>query len=162
MKQIPILIVVLVCLVKPVFAQYAIVPIGGDSQSNNGSVNYSVGQIAVWISTNSNGDITVAEGVQQPYETMTVGVDEYPQIFLNAIVYPNPTDNLVQLHINGFEILTNGFTSKLYNENGKVLQTLTVTNDLTTFQIGHYATGIYFLELSDGKRVLKTFKVVRR
>ena len=162
MKQIPILIVVLVCLVKPVFAQYAIVPIGGDSQSNNGSVNYTVGQIAVRTSTNSNGGVTVAEGVQQPYEIMTVGIDEYPQIVLKAEVYPNPTDNLVQLHINGFETQTKGLCAKLYNENGKVLQTLTVTNVLTTFQIGHYATGIYFLEVSDGKRVLKTFKVVRR
>lgn len=162
MKQIPILIVVLVCFVIPVFAQSAIVPIGGDSQSNNGSVNYSVGQIAVRTSTNSNGDITVAEGVQQPYEITIVGVDEYPQIILNALVYPNPTDNFAQLHLNGFEIPTNGLSAKLYNDNGKVLQTLTVTNDLTTFQIGHYATGIYFLEVSDGKRVLKTFKVVRR
>ena len=38
----------------------------------------------------------------------------------------------------------------------------TVTDDLTSFQIGHYATGTYYLEVRDGKRVLKTFKVIRK
>lgn len=161
MKQIPILIVVLAHFGTAVFAQSAIVPVGGDAQSNGGSVSYTVGQLAVQTANNSDG-ISVAEGVQQPYEIQTVGVDDYPQISLNAVVYPNPTENLAQLHIDGFEIPTNGLSAKLYNENGKVLQTITITDDLTTFQIGHYATGIYFLELSDGKRVLKTFKVVRR
>ncbi len=46
--------------------------------------------------------------------------------------------------------------------NGKQLQSVTVTNDLTAFQIGQYATGTYYLEVRDGKRVLKTFKIVRR
>lgn len=162
MKQIPILIVVLAYFGTTAFAQSAIVPVGGDSQSNNGSVNYTVGQIAVRTSTNSNGDITVAEGVQQPYEIMTVGIDEYPQIVLNAAVYPNPTENLAQLHLNGFEIPFNGLHAKLYDGNGKMLQTFSVTEDLTTFQIGHYATGTYYLELRDGRQVLKTFKVVRK
>ena len=47
MKQIPILIVVFAYFGTTVFAQSAFVPVGGDSQSNNGSVNYTVGQIAV-------------------------------------------------------------------------------------------------------------------
>ena len=145
-----------------VHSQNAIVPVGGDAQNNNGSVNFTVGQIAVQTSTNTTGNVTVAEGVQQPYEIMTVGVDEYPQIILNAEVYPNPTDNLAQLHLNGFEIPTNGLSARLYDGTGKVLQNLTINNDLTTFQIGHYATGTYFLELRNGNQLLKTFKVVRR
>ena len=143
------------------YSQSAIVPIGGDAQSNSGSVSYTVGQIAVQTSENSNG-VTVGEGVQQPYEIMTVGVDEYPQIVLNAVVYPNPTDNIAQLQLNGFELPTNGLHAFLYDGNGKLLQNLIVADDLTTFQIGQYATGTYYLELRDGKRVLKTFKVVRK
>ena len=142
------------------FAQSAIVPVGGDAQNNNGSVSYTVGQIA----TQFKGDqsFSVAEGVQQPYEIMTVGVNEFPQITLNAVVYPNPTENIAQLQLNGLDIPIGGFHAVLYDDNGKLLQRLNVTEDITTFQIGHYATGTYFLELRDGKRVLKTFKVVRR
>lgn len=143
-------------------AQSAIVPAGGDAQSNGGSVSYTVGQIAVQTATNSNGSFSVAEGVQQPYEIMTVGVDDYPQIVLSAVVYPNPTENLAQLQLNGFEIPADGLRAILYDGNGKQLQSVTVTDDLTPFQIGQYATGTYYLELRDGQRVLKTFKVIRR
>ena len=147
--------------VMPAFAQSAIVPVGGDAQSNGGSVSYTVGQIAVQTVTNSNGSITIVEGVQQPYEIQTVGVDAYPQIALDAVVYPNPTDNVAQLRLNGFEIPADGLRANLYDGNGKRLQTIPVTDDLTTFQIGQYATGTYYLEVRDEKRILKTFKVVR-
>ena len=155
-------ILILSCLLVPsLFAQSAIVPVGGDAQGNGGSVSYTVGQVAVQTVANSNGSVSVAEGVQQPYEIMTVGVDDYPQIVLDAVVYPNPTDNVAQLRLNGFEIPADGLRANLYDGNGKRLQTLPVTGDLTPFQIGQYATGTYYLEVRDGKRILKTFKVVR-
>ncbi len=135
--------------VMTAFAQSAIVSVGGDAQGNGGSVSYTVGQVAV------------QEGVQQPYEIMTVGVDDYPQIVLDAVVYPNPTDNIAQLRLNGFEIPADGLRANLYDGNGKRLQTIPVTGDLTPFQIGQYATGTYYLEVRDEKRILKTFKVVR-
>ena len=155
-------ILILSCLLVPsLFAQSAIVPVGGDAQGNGGSVSYTVGQMAVESAANSNGSITVAEGVQQPYEIMTVGVDDYPQIALNAVVYPNPTENIAQLQLNGFEIPAGGLRATLYDGNGKQLQSVTVTDDLTTLQIGQYAKGTYYLEVRDGKRTLKTFKIVR-
>ena len=162
MKRITTFIVFLLSLAGATFAQSAIVPLGGDTQSNSGSVSYTVGQIAVESAANSNGSVTIVEGVQQPYEIQTVGIDEYPQIALNAVVYPNPTENLAQLRLNGFEIPADGLRAILYDGNGKQLQSLMVTDDLTAFQIGQYATGTYYLELRDGKRVLKTFKVVRK
>lgn len=162
MKKTSPLFLLLIMIAANASAQSAIVPVGGDAQSNSGSVSYTVGQIAVQNVANSSGSITVLEGVQQPYEIMTVGVDEYPQIALNAVVYPNPTENIAQLQLNGLEIPTNGLRAALYDGNGKQLQSVTVTYDLTTFQIGQYATGTYYLEVRDGNRVLKTFKVVRR
>ena len=160
-KNLP-LILLLIMTAANVFAQSAIVPVGGDAQSNSGSVSYTIGQIAVQSVANNNGSIAILEGVQQPYEIMTVGVDEYPQIVLNAVVYPNPTENIAQLQLNGFEIPADGFHASLYDGNGKMLQSVTITDDPTTFQIGQYATGTYYLELRDGRRVLKTFKVVRK
>ena len=152
---------ILLCIAGIVAAQSAVVSVGGDAQGNGGSVSYTVGQVAVQTVANSNGSVSVAEGVQQPYEIMTVGVDDYPQIVLDAVVYPNPTDNIAQLRLNGFEIPADGLRANLYDGNGKRLQTIPVTGDLTPFQIGQYATGTYYLEVRDEKRILKTFKVVR-
>lgn len=160
MKNRVFLISILFMMTAGVFAQSAIVPVGGDAQSNGGSVSYTVGQVVA--QTSSNGTISVAEGVQQPYEIMTVGVNDYPQIVLNAVVYPNPTENIAQLQLNGFEIPVGGFRAIIYDGNGKMLQSLNITDDITPFQIGLYATGTYYLELHDGKRLLKTFKVVRK
>lgn len=152
---------ILFCIAGIVAAQSAVVSVGGDAQGNGGSVSYTVGQVAVQTVANSNGSVSVAEGVQQPYEIMTVGVDDYPQIVLDAVVYPNPTDNVAQLRLNGFEIPAAGLRAILYDGSGKRLQTIPVTGDLTPFQIGQYATGTYYLEVRDEKRILKTFKVVR-
>ncbi len=161
MKRIFTILILSCLLVSSLFAQSAIVPVGGDAQGNGGSVSYTVGQLAVESAANSNGSISVVEGVQQPYEIMIVGVDDYPQIALNAVVYPNPTENIAQLQLNGFEIPADGLRATLYDGNGKRLQTVTVTDDLTTLQIGQYAKGTYYLEVRDGKRTLKTFKIVR-
>lgn len=161
MKRLYFLFFILMGGMMAVSAQSAIVPIGGDAQASSGNVSYTVGQIAVQTSANSNG-ISVEEGVQQPYEIQTVGEDDYPQITLKAVVYPNPTENLLYLRLNGYEIPTNGLRANLYDGNGKLLQNIDVVEDLTSFQIGQYATGTYYLELRDGKRVLKTFKVIRK
>ena len=143
------------------FSQSAIVPVGGDAHSPSGSASYTVGQIAVQT-TGSNDAVSVSEGVQQPYKILTVGVDDYPQITLAAVVYPNPTDNHVRLQLNGLEIPADGLLANLYDGSGKLLQTHMVTADITMFQIGQYATGTYYMELRDNRRVLKTFKLVRR
>ena len=162
MKVLNTFIVSLLCFAGTTFAQSVIVPVGGDAQSNNGNVSYTVGQIAVQTSANSDGSVSVAEGVQQPYEIQTVGVNNYPQISLKAVIYPNPTENLAQLQLNGFDIPSDGLRAILYDGNGKYLQVFIVTDDLTSFQIGHYATGTYYLELRDKLRVLKTFRVIRK
>ena len=144
------------------FAQSAIVPLGGDAQGSTGSVSYTVGQVVTQTAANSNGSISVAEGVQQPYEIQTVGVNDYPMITLNAKVYPNPTENMAQLELNGFELPADGLQANLFNSKGKLLQRIPVTSDVTEFHIGQYATGTYYLELRHGEQSVKTFKVVRK
>ena len=57
---------ILLCIAGIVAAQSAVVSVGGDAQGNGGSVSYTVGQVAVQTVANSNGSVSVAEGVQQP------------------------------------------------------------------------------------------------
>lgn len=161
-KQTLFFVMYMVAFVVGATAQSAIVTVGGDAQSSGGSVSYTVGQIAVATVANGTGSISVAEGVQQAYEIQTVGVNNYPQIVLNAKVYPNPTENIAQLELGGFEIPDEGLQAYLYDGNGKLLQTMNVTEDITRFQIGHYAAGSYFLEVKSGRNSLKTFKVMRK
>lgn len=67
---------------------------GGTATGNGGTVTYTIGQIAV--QSYGEGCIRIFEGAQQPYEIQTIGIDNYPSITLNAMVYPNPTTSNLQ------------------------------------------------------------------
>lgn len=142
-----------------VMSQSDFVPVGGTATGSAGTVTYTVGQIAVHNA--SNGDKSVLEGVQQPYEIQTVGVDDYPDITLDAIVYPNPTQNYVQLRISNFDIPDQGLAAQLYDANGKLLEIYTVSDLLTQFDFSKYPAATYQLRVMDGKMVMKTFRVVK-
>lgn len=141
------------------FAQSDFVPAGGVATGEAGTVTYTVGQIAVQNA--DNGDKNVLEGVQQPYEIQTVGVDDYPGITLAAVVYPNPTQNLLNLRVSNYEIPMSGLTAQLYDANGRLLQMTTVSEQETSFDLRSYPTATYQLRVLDDKRVLKTFRVVK-
>jgi len=71
-------------------------------------------------------------------------------------VYPNPVNDT--LTIQSGSVITNVIIVDIY---GKVLQNLTTNSDNVSVAFSGYATGIYFVKVSDGKGV-KTQKVIKR
>lgn len=147
---------VLMALLSEGFSQSNIVATGGEATGNGGSVSFSVGQIAV--QSNGDGTTSISEGVQQPYEISVSGVDNYPNITLNAVVYPNPTQGNLQLTMNNVQL--NGEV-RAYDANGKYLFTKKIEGETTFFDLSAYAPGTYYLNLFSGKQMLKSFKVVK-
>lgn len=147
---------VLMALLSEGFAQSNIVATGGEATGNGGSVSFSVGQIAV--QSNGDGTTSISEGVQQPYEISVSGVDNYPNITLNAVVYPNPTQGNLQLTMNNVQL--NGEV-RAYDANGKYLFNKKIEGETTFFDLSDYAPGTYYLNLFSGKQMLKSFKVVK-
>lgn len=143
------------------FAQSSLVPTGGDAAGNGGSVSYSVGQIAV--QTNSDGAVSVSEGVQQPYEISVVGIDNYPNITLNAVLYPNPTQGNLQLVMSNEQLgMGNGqWLVKVFDSNGKYLFSKKIETEITDFDLLSYAPGTYYINVYHGQLAMKTFKVVK-
>ena len=137
-------------------AQSDVVPVGGTATGSGGTVTYTVGQIAV--QTYSNGTFTISEGVQQPYEIQTIGIDNYPGITLNAMVYPNPTVGNVQLTINNEQLEGE---VKVFDMNGKFLFSKRIERQNIEIPMSDLAAGTYFVNVLDGTQVLKTFKVVK-
>lgn len=137
-------------------AQSDVVPTGGTATGSGGTVTYTVGQIAV--QTYSNGTFSISEGVQQPYEIQTIGIDNYPGITLNAMVYPNPTVGNVQLTINNEQLEGE---VKVFDMNGKLFFVKKIEGETTEIPMSDLAAGTYFVNVLDGTQVLKTFKVVK-
>lgn len=137
-------------------AQSSIVPAGGTASGNGGTVTYTVGQIAV--QTNSDGNTSISEGVQQPYEISVVGVDDYPGISLSMSVYPNPTLDRLKL-----EISNSDFEGevKVFDMNGKYLLSKKIEGQTTEMDFSPYAPGTYFVSVLNGTQVMKSFKVVK-
>ena len=137
-------------------AQSAIVPAGGTASGNGGTVTYTAGQVAV--QTNSDGTTSISEGVQQPFEISVVGVDNYPNIILNAVLYPNPTQGYLQLEIKDLQFAGE---VKVYDSNGKYLFVKKIEGENTLFDLSPYAPGTYYFNVHKDQKVLKTFKVVK-
>ena len=140
-------------------AQNATVTAGGTASGSGGSLTYTIGQIADQR-VEGNGRYVI-EGVQQPYEIQVVGINSYPNITLEAVLYPNPTSSRVVLSIRNFDIPSQGLTAQLYDFNGKMVKAFVVKDLDTEIDFSDYAAATYQLRIMDDKTLLKTFKVVK-
>lgn len=75
-------------------AQSSTVCSGGEGLGPGGSVSFSIGQLVVESTIDSEGSIS--PGVQQTYESASVYVNE--SLFDNTLVlYPNPTTQFIEM-----------------------------------------------------------------
>lgn len=138
-------------------AQSNIVATGGDANSTQGSVSYSIGQID-YLSISGTGG-TVNQGVQQPFEIFVLGNDDYKEITLEAIVYPNPTPSNIILKLENLEFGDLYFV--LYDLTGRNLQEGKVLTERTNIVMEGYNSAAYFLSIINDKGTLKTFKIIK-
>lgn len=138
-------------------AQETTLATGGDA-AGNGSVSYSIGQ--VFYLTNSGIDGTVAQGVQQAYEiSSVVGVKEYDAITLGFEIYPNPTIDYLTLDVKDFPL--NELDYVLYDMSGRVLANDALNQIKTIIEMMNFPPSTYFLKVSDGTSIMKTFKIIK-
>lgn len=146
---------ILLLATASIIAQSNVVAAGGNATGDNGSVSYSVGQIDFRTQTGIGGIIT--EGLQQPYEiTIISGIDE-TEISLDAIVFPNPATDIIQLNLEKMPDAVYDYI--LLDINGKVLERKGPLDPITQINMDLYASGTYFLQVRRAQHPGKTFKV---
>ena len=139
-------------------AQEAIPASGGNASGGGGTVSYSVGQVFYTTIANENG--SVAQGVQQPYEISTVtAIEEAKGINLNVSAYPNPATDYLQLKIENYE--SESLFYQLYDLNGKLLIHKKLEDNITSIPMNAFSPGTYFLKITDNKKEIKTFKIIK-
>ena len=119
---------------------------GATATGTNGSVTYTIGQIFYKTASETNG--SVSEGVQQPFEILTLSTTEIPQIQLTAVVYPNPTIQNVTLSIKEYDFTEMQFA--LIDISGKIISQGNITQSETPIDMNQLASAIYFLKISSG------------
>lgn len=151
-----ILMLVLFCLPK-LMAQQTIAASGGNATGSGGTSSYSIGQLSYSSTTGATGSVN--QGVQQPFEIVTLGNDDFPEIQLTMSVYPNPTTAFVNLNIPNYAL--ENVQYQLFDINGKQILSQRVTTSETQIQMENLASGIYLINILDNNQVLKTFKIIK-
>lgn len=138
-------------------AQKATVASGGNATGSGGTVSYSIGQVADKTQTGTTGTIT--QGVQQPFEIVTLSGSEFENIKLEAIVFPNPTVFNVTLKITNSDL--ENFSYQLFDLRGRLLGEGKITNEETIIEMDRHPSATYLLKVNSNSKELKTFKILK-
>ena len=159
MKKIKIKVVMLLLSMTftGAIAQEAVVLSGGDASGGGGSSSYTLGQIG--YTSNSDATGSSSEGVQQPYEIFSVGIEDNNDITLVMSVFPNPAKSVVNLSIEN-QALDN-LSFQLYDVTGRLLIEQKIINAFTPLTLEAYAGGQYLLTVSGSKTKLKSFNIYK-
>jgi len=153
---------VVFCLIgfgSSIQAQNAIPASGGNASDSGGTVSYSVGQI-VYTTNTSVSSGSVAQGVQQPFEISVItAIEQAEYITLVCSVYPNPASDFLTLKIENYD--NKSLSYKLFDANGKLLESKKVISNETIISMANLLPSIYFLKVTDNQKEIKTFKIIK-
>lgn len=139
-------------------AQTSVNASGGDVGSATGSLSYSVGQ--VFQETVIAGNNSIIQGVQQPFEITTLGVDNFASITVEMKVYPNPTSSILFLNFADFAKRSSYY--ELFDTSGKMIRNAKIQSKESQIDLQQSPSGIYILKVSAENVVLKTFKIIKK
>ena len=139
-------------------AQSTIPASGGNASGVGGSVSYSIGQVVYTNHAGTTG--SSAQGVQQPYEISVItGIEEAKDISLEIVVYPNPVTDFIKLNIKNYEV--ENLRYQLYDINGSLLQDNKIDSNEITISMQDLRPSSYFMKIIQGKKDIKTFKIIK-
>ena len=134
-------------------AQSGMVSSGGEA-TGDGSVSFSVGQVAFMSASGEGGSIS--QGAQQAYVIKEETGIEISEIQLTA--YPNPTTDVLNLRVDG-DYQNVSYT--LYNNVSASLAKGNVNGNEAQIQMASFVAGVYFLEVKADEKAVKRFKIVK-
>jgi hypothetical protein len=138
-------------------AQTNIVAAGINATGSGGTVSYTVGPI---IFKKPNGQPST-DGLQQPFEILTLSSDDFNTTSIELSIYPNPT--VADLHLLLKNRGNDMFYFQLSSLDGKTLVSAQKILSVDTIvNMEAYPKGIYLLQVTSGNKNIKTFKIIKR
>lgn len=128
---------------------------------SNGSISFTLGELVVLKLTDINGNI-LGNGFVNGSILTTVNLQETDTSILNLKVFPNPTNELVNIQINHSTIdqisvsITDLQGKEIYNGNYAAVSNVIGINTST------YTTGTYFLSIKNTTgRTIGNYKIIK-
>ena len=108
----------------------------GDSYSNaNGSIDFTIGEVVINTGTDGTNDLT--QGFHQTNWNF-LGVEDFAPNY-EAIIFPNPTEDVLNIKTSMFE----NVTYTLYDGLGKLVMQDILSAEQTPIQVSQLAPGSY-------------------
>jgi hypothetical protein len=160
MKQIAVTLIS-ICLFSfgsLIQAQEAIPASGGNATGTGGTSSYTVGQVDYASYYNTGGKINA--GVQQPFEISEItGIKEASGIILECSAFPNPATDFLVIKVENYEV--KDLSYRLYDINGNLLENKKIEGNETQILMRKFASGAYFIKVTDNIKEVKTFKIIK-
>ena len=154
-KQLILFIGALLLSSGVLFSQGNTTTAGGEAFGIGGVSSYSVGQVVYTTVSGANG--SVAQGVQQTYKVIAVGIDE-SIIDMELFAYPNPTTDYLTLQVEEDVVNLN---YQLFDLQGNQLQKHEISNGSTQINMGGQPASTYLLKVLKGEQLIKTFEIIK-
>jgi uncharacterized membrane protein len=139
-------------------AQQIIPASGGEAISSGGTSSYTLGQVV--YTSNSDATGFVSQGVQRSFEFATLSNEEFTDLTLTAVTYPNPTTNYIVLVLKDSKLTDLSYT--MYDLQGRKVSQGKVNQEATQIGMQGLATGTYILKVNQNNQELKTFKIIKK
>ena len=140
-----------------IYAQETTLSAGNDAGGSGGTAHYSIGQIAYTTHSGING--TSAQGVQQPFEIMTVVGIEVKEIRLELSAYPNPTAHSLTLKVENDACKELSF--QLTDVAGRLIASDRIAGEFTQIPMHALPAASYFLVINSRDQPVKNFKIIK-
>ncbi len=124
---------------------------------NSNAGTQQLDQIDYVLATGSTG--SVSQGMQQPFEISTLSGNEFTQISLQMMVYPNPTTSYVNLKIENNDFQDLNF--QLFDLAGKQILNQKITSSETKIDLDNLSKNVYLLQVMNQTGTIKTFKIIK-
>ncbi len=137
-------------------AQAVVLATGLDASAANGFVSYSVGQTTYL----EKGTGQVLEGVQQPYEIITLTTIETPSELTGILLYPNPFRDYLYLDFtsNSFK----GSEYQLFDAQGKLVKKDKISQSKSELNFSSLPSAMYIIRITQNGENIKTFKIIKK
>ena len=141
------------------FAQDNTLSLGGEASGFTGTVSFSYGQVFYENQIAPNYRY-ILQGLQQPYEFVTLSNKDLTNISLSMDVYPNPTTNIINLIIMNYDY--KDLFYETYDINGRLIRKKTEIKNLeTSIDLSQNPTGVYILKILKNNEQIKNFKIIK-
>jgi len=155
--KITFLSLLLFSLAIATLAQEGVTASGGDISGTAGSVSYSVGQ--VFFQSNSGSTGNLIEGVQQPYELVTVNIFEPIKNEIVISIFPNPT--LGRLNIGLNELIGNKLEYRIIDFQGQVWDENKLNSTRTRIELHQLPPAPYLLQIWQDNQLIQSSKIIK-